>query len=72
MVRYKVCPQCGVRRFRALDQSGDFVKVAVTRDGVLDFDVAVVLSVDEADLILHCLGCSWKGTKNRLVNYFGA
>lgn len=68
-MKFLVCPKCGVRRFYVKDANGNRVLVNVTRE----FEIVPVSeneSLEGCDLeVLYCLGCSWKGTKRKLVKY---
>jgi hypothetical protein len=68
-MKFLVCPQCGIDRFFVLDKAGNRRLVKVTRE----YEIVPIdpdESLDGYDLnLLYCLGCSWKGTKNRLVKY---
>jgi hypothetical protein len=69
VVRYLVCPQCGIIRFHVKDATGQAAVVQVTRD----FEVVAVNpgeSLDGFDLeYLYCLGCSWKGSIRQLKRF---
>ena len=69
MVRYLVCPQCGIIRFHAKNSEGASVVVQVTRDfevvPVNPEDSLVGFNLD----FLYCLGCSWKGNIKSLKKY---
>lgn len=69
MEKFLVCPQCGIDRFYILDSSGKRLLVKVNRNLEI-----IPLNPDEKldgfdTETLHCLGCSWKGSKNKLVKY---
>ncbi len=69
LMRYMVCPQCGIRRFQVKDNQGNALVVQVNRD------YEIVPVHDEESLegynldILYCLGCSWKGSVHELKKY---
>ncbi len=68
-MRFLVCPQCGIDRFYVLNDQNERLLVKVTREYQI-----VTINPDEKtdgfDLdTLYCLGCSWKGSKSRLVKY---
>ncbi|MBT3244652.1 MAG: hypothetical protein HN352_16000 [Bacteroidetes bacterium] len=68
-MRFLVCPQCGIDRFFLLNKSGDRINVKVNREFViipLDPDSSMN-GFDQS--ILYCLGCSWKGPKEKLIKY---
>jgi len=68
-MKFLVCPKCGIRRFMVKDSLGNTAVVQVTTD----FEIVPVeknQNLDGFDLeILYCLGCSWKGLKNKLIKY---
>lgn len=68
-IKYMLCPKCGIRRFFVKNISGETVVVQVTSN----FDIVPVdekQNLDGFDLeVLYCLGCSWKGRKEKLISY---
>ena len=68
-MRFLVCPQCGIDRFFVLNKAGERVLVKVNRD----FQIILINPDENLDGfnldLLYCLGCSWKGSKNKLVKY---
>ena len=68
-MRFLVCPQCGIMRFMVKNGRGEGVVVQVTRD----FELVPVNQGESLEGFnldyLYCLGCSWKGTKNKLVRF---
>lgn len=63
----KLCPQCKIRRFNVKNDKGDSVVVTVTKNNEI-IPVHPEQSLNGFNLdILYCLGCSWKGSANRLV-----
>lgn len=67
--RYLVCPQCGIIRFQVKNKAGESVVVQVTRDLEL-VPISPDTDLEGFDLdVLYCLGCSWKGSKNKLLKY---
>jgi len=68
-MRFLVCPQCGIDRFFVLNSKGERLLIRVNRD----FQIIPITpddNMDGFDLdILYCLGCSWKGSKNKLEKY---
>lgn len=69
VVRYLVCPQCGIIRFLVKNNDGESVVVQVTRE----FEVVAVNpdeSLEGFNLdFFYCLGCSWKGSRNKLKKF---
>lgn len=69
MVRYLVCPQCGIIRFHVKNGVGASVVVQVTRE----FEVVPVNPEESLEGFnleyLYCLGCSWKGNIKSLKKY---
>ncbi len=68
-MRFLVCPQCGIIRFMVKNDRGESVVVQVTRD----FEIIPVNQDESLDGFnldyLFCLGCSWKGSKKKLVRF---
>jgi hypothetical protein len=68
-MKFLVCPQCGIDRFFVLNKQGNRLLVKVNRD----YEIVLINPEDNLDGfdldLLYCLGCSWKGSKNRLVKY---
>ncbi len=63
----KICPQCKIRRFMVKNESGAFAVVTVDKDNNI-IPVKDGVNLDDYDLsILYCLGCSWKGSIQRLI-----
>lgn len=61
------CPQCKIRRFYLLNAAGERLVVTVTEEKQIH-PIHDHESTDGFDTsLLHCLGCSWKGTVNNLV-----
>ncbi len=68
-MKFLVCPQCGINRFYVLNANGDRLLVRVTREyKILTLNPEEKLDGFNLDL-LFCLGCSWSGSKERLVKY---
>ena len=69
MVRYLVCPQCGIMRFQVKNDQGGVVVVQVTRE----FEIVPVISDESLEgfnlELLYCLGCSWKGNIKALKRF---
>lgn len=69
MVKFLVCPQCGVNRFYVLDSNNKRLLVRVSRE----FEITPLNPDDKLDGYnldtLYCLGCSWTGSKERLVKF---
>ncbi|MEA1877323.1 MAG: hypothetical protein U9N86_10705 [Bacteroidota bacterium] len=68
-MKFLVCPQCGVNRFYILNPEGNRLLVRVSREYVI-----LPINPDEKFEgyiieILYCLGCSWSGSKERLVKF---
>ncbi len=68
-MRKLVCPQCKIQRFRIKNDKGDSIIVTVN-------DNLEIEPLNESETLegfdlntLYCLGCSWQGTKNKLVKY---
>lgn len=69
MAKKKLCPQCKVGRFRVKNIDGDSVVVTVSEQLVVEA-LHPEQSLEGFDLtVLYCLGCSWKGSVNALVNH---
>ena len=69
-IRYLVCPQCGTMRFQVKNDHGGSVVVQVTREfEIVPVNAGENLGGFNLDL-LHCLGCSWKGSVRELKRYF--
>lgn len=68
-IKYLVCPQCGIMRFQVKNEAGASIVVQVTRE----FEVIPVNAGDNLDgfdlAFFYCLGCSWKGSINRLKKF---
>lgn len=68
-IKYLVCPQCGIMRFQVKNEAGGSVLVQVTRE----FEIVPVNPGDSLEGfnldILHCLGCSWKGSIGKLKKF---
>lgn len=66
-MKQKLCPQCKIGRFMVKNENNDFVVVIVNENN----DVLPIHpedSLDGYDLeTIYCLGCSWKGTVNKLI-----
>jgi hypothetical protein len=68
-MKFLVCPKCGIRRFHVKDKNGNVVVVQITTTHKI-VPVNKEQSLDGFDLnILYCLGCSWKGSKEKLLRY---
>jgi len=69
VIRYLVCPQCGIMRFQVKNDAGGSIVVQVTRE----FEIIPVNTPDSLDgynlNYLYCLGCSWKGSVNKLKRF---
>jgi hypothetical protein len=66
---FLVCPKCGVRRFILKNKNDKSVVVNVTRNHE-------IIPINENDSIdnfntedLYCIGCSWVGSKLKLLKY---
>lgn len=65
-MKNKVCPQCKIRRFGVKNDNGDMVVVTVDENKII-IPIHEGQSLEGYDLsILYCLGCSWKGSVDRL------
>ena len=68
-MRKLVCPQCKVGAFFVLNDRGERLPVYVSEQG------EVVPKYPDASLkgydltVVHCVGCSWKGSPKKLVKY---
>ncbi|MFA6127237.1 MAG: hypothetical protein WC699_08040 [Bacteroidales bacterium] len=68
-MRYLVCPQCGIIRFVVKNSEGESLVVQVTRDfEIVPVNIGESLEGFNLD-VLHCLGCSWKGSPKSLKKY---
>lgn len=68
-MKFLVCPQCGIDRFFLLDSAGNRLIVRVNREfEIIPLDPLASLAGYNQEL-LYCMGCSWSGSKNRLVKY---
>lgn len=69
VVKYLVCPQCGIMRFHVRNESGGCILVEVTRD----LEIIPVNSGDNLEGFnldtLYCLGCSWSGSLTKLKKF---
>lgn len=68
-MRKLVCPQCRIGLFFVMNDAGERLPVYVTDKGevVPKHEGA---SLDGYDLsVVHCLGCSWKGSPKKLLKY---
>jgi hypothetical protein len=68
--KYLLCPQCGIHVFYVMDDDERFVFY-------VDRDLKIVPKKDEnADFSnldleqFHCMGCSWKGPKSKLIKHY--
>lgn len=68
-IRFKVCPKCGARRFIIKNNEGKTIVVNVT----VENEIIPINSDDKTDGFntddLHCVGCSWIGSKFKLLRY---
>ncbi len=63
-----LCPQCKIHRFRVKNDKGDSVVVVVNELHEV-IPIHPEESLDGFDLnVLHCLGCSWKGSSKSLID----
>ena len=66
-MRNKLCPQCKIRRFQVKNAQGNAVVVTVSENNEIQ-PIHPEQSLDGFDLeVLYCLGCSWKGSVNKLI-----
>lgn len=66
--RKKLCPQCKIGRFQVKNDAGEAVVVIVNENSVI-VPLHEGQSLEGFDLtVLYCLGCSWKGSVNKLSN----
>ena len=68
--QFLVCPQCGISRFYVLNKHGERLNVQVS----MGFEIKPVsdrgANIEGFNLdILYCLGCSWRGPKEKLIKY---
>lgn len=64
----KLCPQCKIGRFQVKNAAGEAVVVTVNENSEIT-PVHEGQSLVGFDLtVLYCLGCSWKGSTNKLTN----
>ena len=65
-MRKKLCPQCKIHRFYLKNSEGERLVVIVNQDKeiVPIHDYESLEGFDTS--ILYCLGCSWKGSVDRL------
>lgn len=64
-----LCPQCKIGRFRVFNEQGESAVVEVSDQGVI-LPIHPGVSLFGYNLaVLHCLGCSWKGSKERLCKH---
>lgn len=62
-----LCPQCKIASFYVLNSKGERRLVYVDQDYVVH-PRHEAESLDDFDLsIVYCLGCSWKGSPQRLL-----
>ena len=68
-MKFLACPQCGVNRFYVLNSDGNRLLVRVSREYVIS-PLNPDDKLEEYCLdILYCLGCSWSGSKEKLVKF---
>lgn len=68
MSRNKICPQCKIHRFYLKNGVGERLVVTVNQEKQI-IPIHENESIDGFDTsILYCLGCSWKGSVDRLMN----
>ncbi len=68
-MKFMVCPKCGIANFYIKNKRGDRLNVKVTRElNIVLQDKTQKLEGYNLDII-HCLGCSWSGTVNKLKKY---
>ncbi len=66
-MKNKLCPQCKIRRFQVKNERGESVVVTVSEKNEI-IPVHPEESLEGFDLtVLYCLGCSWKGSVNKLI-----
>ncbi len=66
-MRNKLCPQCKIRRFQVKNAQGNAVVITVSENNEIQ-PIHPEQSLDGFDLeVLYCLGCSWKGSVNKLI-----
>ena len=64
----KLCPQCKIHRFYLKNDDGERLVVTVNQKKEI-IPIHEHESLDGFDTsILYCLGCSWKGSVDRLIN----
>lgn len=65
-MKNRLCPQCKIHRFYLLNAAGERLVVTVTDNKEIK-PIHEDESLEGFDTtLLHCLGCSWKGTVNNL------
>lgn len=68
-MRRRLCPQCKIPNFYVLNEQGERRLIFVTAD----FEIVPARegeNLDGFDLsIIHCLGCSWKGSPKRTTTH---
>ncbi|PLX12225.1 MAG: hypothetical protein C0594_02675 [Marinilabiliales bacterium] len=67
--RFLVCPQCGISNlFVILHNNQVNIKINWEKEVVMTVPDTNPDSIDLQNI--HCLGCSWEGSVNKLVKYF--
>jgi len=67
-MKKKLCPQCMIHRFRVKNEQGESVVVTVNELNEI-IPIHPDTSLEGYDLnVLYCLGCSWKGSANSLID----